>query len=249
MQMRFRAGMRGGRGPRTLSGGGLYWQRVKALFGSAVVAYWPLDELSGSAAGDVSGSGYHGTYTGVDLANEAGLKGGMAPYWDGANDVMSQASAGLMAAAPVDIGSVLIWAKAPAGVWTDGQRRWAVRLFANSTNYLAISRPTTNNQLQFYRIGNGSGTVVNHTVGSPTTWMHLGMTWSTAANEFKAYYNGAQAGTTQTGVAAFAAAATYLAVGAAAAAPSQVWQGHLMHCLLLNRVATATEIGQVYSWT
>jgi hypothetical protein len=40
------------------------------------------------------------------------------------------------------------------------------------------------------------------------TWTHAAMTWDTAADEFKAYINGSQVGTTQTGLGTWAGTVT-----------------------------------------
>ncbi len=244
----WRMGLRGGHGLTSMSGGGLYWQRINALFGSAVIGYWPLYELSGSAANDVSGNARNGSYTGVDLANGAGPKGGIAPYFDGVNDYVNVTDAGCLAAINPNLGSMMVWGQAGSGVWTDGTTRRLLRIAIDASNYFLLTRKTVNNQLSVSRAVGGVLSERLIDSGGPAGWFHLGATWSAAADQTTAYYNGAQSGAALT-CGAMAGAAGALLLGAISTTPTQVWGGWLAHALILNRVATPTEIGQVYSWT
>lgn len=51
-----------------------YWQKVKLLFGTALVAGWNFDDTSGTTAADFSGNGFNGTYSNFNLA-QPGLVG------------------------------------------------------------------------------------------------------------------------------------------------------------------------------
>lgn len=225
-----------------------YIQRVKALFGSAVIGYWPLHELSGTAANDVSGNARNGTYTGVDLANAAGPKGGVAPYFDGANDYVNVTSAGCLAAINGNLGSMMVWGRAGSGVWTDATTRRLLRIAIDASNYFLLTRKTVNNQLAVSRVVGGVALERLVDSGGPAGWFHLGETWSAAADQTIAYYNGAQSGAAMT-CGAMVGAATTLLFGALTTTPTQVWCGWLAHALVLDRVATADEMAQVYSWT
>jgi hypothetical protein len=244
----WRMGLRAGRGPQSASGGAVYWQKVRGLFGSAVVGYWPLNELSGSAAYDVSGNLLNGAHSGVSLANADGPKGGMAPLYDGVNDYTSiNAAAAAFNGAE---GSLLIFARVSgAGVWADATIRWLARIAVDDNNRVEIYKHSDANRLFWRHSGGGTSTTVNITSHSPTAWTHYGMTWSLAANEMKAYLNGAQYGATQGGVGAWAgtpgASLTRVGMGNG----TGYYSGWLAHALLLNRPATGAEIGQVYSWT
>ncbi|MHB1266284.1 MAG: baseplate hub domain-containing protein [Acidithiobacillus ferriphilus] len=65
------------------------WGITKAPYAQTVlqdkpVAYWPLDELSGTVANDQSGNGYNGTYTGDFTLGLAGIPaGGTGAKFDG----------------------------------------------------------------------------------------------------------------------------------------------------------------------
>ncbi len=51
--------------PARMGGGLAYWQRMRSLFGSDLLGYWPLWETGGSVAKDVSGNGRDLTYNAV----------------------------------------------------------------------------------------------------------------------------------------------------------------------------------------
>lgn len=67
---------------------GTYQAKVLTLFEDDLIAYWPLNETSGTTANDVSGNGRHGTYSGVtlDQVDGPGETMGRAGLWDGIND-------------------------------------------------------------------------------------------------------------------------------------------------------------------
>lgn len=244
-------GLRGGHGLTTSSGGAVYWQKIMALFGSAVVAYWPQEELSGAEARDASGNARHGAYTGVDLANAAGPKGGMAPLYDGANDYTNVYSAGLAGAFNVAAGSLLAWAQvSAAGIWTDGQARCVMKI-GSANHYVHIVRSTTNGQMSLvHRVG-ATIRIAAITGLNETGWLHFGLTWSQAADELIAYKDGAAFGAPTAGLGVFSDLLVngQCNIGANTTTPTSVWSGWLAHVLVLNRAATPDEMAAVYAWT
>jgi hypothetical protein len=227
-----------------------YYQKVLAL---NPIAYWMLGEKSGAVAyEEVSGraaGAQNGAHTGVTLwANGIG-DGRLAIYYDGANDFTN--SAAFAAAFNGAAGTILIWARVPsAGVWTDGADRRVITIQATGNNLIFIRRPAgSNNTLAWrYRAGGVSKSVA---LGGLSTidWMLLGLTWDAAADQVKAYHNGAQTGATQNGLGAWAGApaATTTTIGASSTVPAAVWDGDIQHGVVLDRVLTAEEITPLWS--
>ncbi|WP_261779654.1 Calx-beta domain-containing protein [Microcystis aeruginosa] len=60
---------------------------LKTVLADIPLAYWRLDETSGTTVYDFSGNGYNGTYFGgVGLGNSAGINSGTSATFDGVND-------------------------------------------------------------------------------------------------------------------------------------------------------------------
>ena len=92
-----------------------YYQSQAAAYAADVlatspIAYWKLNEGSGSTVEDSSGNGYDGSYTGVTWDGETFL-GDAVPYFDGANDYANVYSAGLQSAVDFEEGCILAWCK------------------------------------------------------------------------------------------------------------------------------------------
>lgn len=196
------------------------------------IAYWPLTELSGLVADNAEGTAARdGTYSGVTLDSADGpIVGTRAGRWDGVNDYCNIYSASLNGVFNGAEGSLVAWVKVfDAGVWTDGSARVVVRIGADSTNYYQLWKNSTNNQLIYQRWSGIQDVVVQSSV-SPTAWFNMAVTWSQAADQFKAYYNGVQVGVTQTGLGAWTLAlnSNLCSIGSnSIAVPANVFNGHI----------------------
>lgn len=220
-----------------LSAGGVsYTQQILA---TSPLALWPLDEGSGADILDQSGNSYNGTYTGVTWDGTQHPKGTPVPFWDGANDYGDVYSAGFDSAWNQNEGCVLLWLKAnDAGVWTDATTRYMFVANSGVSDLFWIHKTTTDSQVWFRRVGNGTSQQIVDTSFSGTDWISVLMSWSVANDEFKAYKNGTQLGTTQTGL--VAASDTTLitsqtALGAGNTTPANVWHGYLGYATVWDR--------------
>lgn len=231
-----------------LGGGQSYAQKVKALFGSSLIQYLPMNETSGTTAVDASGNGRTGTYSGVILANTpAPAKiGGLAPFFDGINDFVNLYSVSLATAFNGNEGTFAFWIK--SADWTL-DNRYALNLFVDSSNYIVSFTPISDNQLFMRRIAAGTTQTITLTSMSGTSWYHIALVWSVSGNYLRAYKNGVQVGTDTTGLPTFSGSlnSTRTLLGAFTTIDS-LFNGWLSHYLLLNRPATATEIANLYNW-
>lgn len=228
-----------------------YADKVKTLFGTSLIGYWPMDEASGATAVDASGNNRNGAYVGMTLANTTGPFSGSAPYSDGATGINNVYSAGLAGAINGAAGSLMLWAKIEAATWTDATGRYLASFRVDAQNYFQVRRGTENNQINFeYRAGN----IVEFgaAVTSATNWIHLAMTWDRAAGadgQVIYYLNATQSGLTDTGVGVWvgSVAAAQCLFGGLNITPTQAHKGWLSHALLLNRAATPAEITKIYT--
>src|SRR5574340_820862 len=134
----------------------LYWQRVRSLRPFALVAYWRLNELSGTTVTDSSGNGFDGTASGVTW-DQAGIGDGeTAAQFDGVNDTINVYSAGLASAFNGAVGTLAAWVKVnAASVWTDGANRSVVYVYVNASNFVQM-RKGSGGQIEMYYMAGGT---------------------------------------------------------------------------------------------
>jgi len=220
-----------------------YYRKIKSLFGSSIIGYWPLWELAGAVAADISGSGRNGAYTGVDLGYPGIGDGRKSPYFDGTHDYVNVYSAGLAGAFNGDEGTILVWGKVyDAGVWTDGSYRNLCMFYVDASNYVTIRKNNTNTLGWRYDAG-GSLKTLTLTV-TPLTQMCIGLTWSKSNDRMRGFFSGRQIGTDQASLGAWAGAlsATTTGIGGYYFPVQYPWYGYLAHGVLLNREATPAEM-------
>ncbi len=232
-----------------LSGAGAgrfqYTQKVKAIAPANLIAYWPQSETSGTTAVDESGSGRDGAYTGVTLA-APGIGDGRvaATYVAASSGRCNVYSASLNGAFNNAEGALAGWFQvSAAGVWTDATNRYFMHLFTDASNVVYVRRQTTNNQIAYVYIAGGTSKSFAATL-SPTAWFHLALTWSKAADQLKGYVNGAQVGTTQTGLGTWsgALASSNCLIGAQSTAGSGPWSGNSAHVAVWTTPLSAAQI-------
>jgi len=166
-------------------------QYYRKVLGYSPLAYWPLWEAGGSVAEELV-HGWDGAYTGVTLGQAGIGDGHTAPLFDGANDYCDIYSVALSNAFDWNAGSAAIWARVfNVGVWTDGADRRAMYLGVDNNNLIYLCRDNTNNQIgygaRFGSVSKGQWPGGHSELG----WMHMVITWDTAADEVWAYFNGA----------------------------------------------------------
>lgn len=224
-----------------------YWEKVVSRFGSALIGYYPMAETLGTTLIDQSGVAGNGAYSAnIQLNNAPGIG-------DGKNaPLFSTSYANFLTAAfntalnPAEF-TVWIWAKAlNAGIWTDNAKRYITMIFADNGNLFEIFKET-NNLVYLRAYSGGVGVSVNGSITS-TGWMMFALTFSKSANQMKAYYNGAQMGTTQTTGGVWNGPALVKALfGGYNTTPAFPWSGWMAQGAVLNRAATLAEIQSLYN--
>lgn len=205
---------------------------------------WSLvRDLSGTVAVAQVATARNGTYVNATLQSTAGPlpSEGSAPSFGGTGYVNLN-SASLQNAFDGAKGSLVIWAKVSAsGIWTDGTNKYIFTLAADANNWIYIRKDNANNQIQYTYKAGGTLKTINLGSVSPTGWICVGVSWDKAGDAFKAYYNGLQTGSTQTGLGTWAGtlATTQQLLGAFNTTPSNPFSGYLAYA--------AVKFGSVWS--
>ena len=223
------------------------------MLGYNPTTYWIQSETSGTTAVCQVNTAQNGTYARnvTTMGTGTGIgDGNTAPDFDGANDVNNVYSAALNTAFDGDEGSILTWIKVSgAGVWTDSTLRVFFHIQVDVNNYVSLRKPTTNNLLSMiYRAGGTSKTV--SPAYSGTGWTLIGLTWSASADETKAYINGSQVGSTQTGLGVWSGGALIswgCCVGANTTVPANIWDGLQAHAAIFDSVLSGPEMSDLAS--
>jgi concanavalin A-like lectin/glucanase superfamily protein len=221
-----------------------YPRKVLSIWPQYLVAYWPMDELAGSAAIDRSGNGRNGAYTSATL-NQLGWRGGGAASFDGLLSFNNVFSTSLQSNFPTTEGTIAFWAQVSgAGVWTDAILRRLTIFQVDANNRVFAQKNATSNQLQLSYIAGGTTKTVTTSSFSPTTPFHAAITWSVAADQVKVYVNGLQSGTTQTGLGTWAGtiATNAMVVGAGNTTPLNVWSGIMQDFAIWRAPLTDAQI-------
>ena len=218
------------------------------------IRYWPLWEPSGTVATELIAAD-NGTYARdvATMTTGAGIGDGhTAPLFDGTNDFVNIYSAALNTAFSGAAGSVLIWARvSAAGVWTDGTARTLLGIRADGNNYIRLNKATTNNQLEWFYVANG--TVESNTsvaLSGTLSTFSVGMTWDANAGangEVVYYLNGASGGATDTdlGAWAWALSASECLIGAPATVGGLRWSGYIGPVGIWASALTPTQMASV----
>lgn len=231
---------------RTLLGARLpYYRKVLSY---DPIAYWPLNEPSGSVANCLVDSAQDGTYVGVTLGQTGIGDGNTAPLFDGANDYVDIFSAVFNAAFNGGEGTIALWAKVfDAGVWTEpADWREMIRITDTLNNRIFMGKSPPSTAHWFYVAG---GATQSKYVAAMTTtaWMHMAITWSAAADEVCMYLIGVQQGTAMSGLGAWGGAlsSNWCTIGSLGKAPSEPWYGWLAHVAVWDTPLRALTIADL----
>lgn len=220
-------------------------ERILATRRSALVAYWPLWEPSGSVAFDQSGNGRNGAYTGVALG-QPGLGDGQSSVGlDGSTSFGNIYSTSLRDAFTGQELTLSAWVHVnSAATYADATERRICTFRVDASNQLGLRRLTSQDGLGvFYTAGGTAKSVTLNTLGE-VNWLHVALTASKSADQVKGYLRGVQVLSTLTGLGTWAGliASTTTVIGAASTVPATVWHGRIAHLALWNVALTAGEI-------
>lgn len=189
---------------------------------------------------------------GVTLGSTANGHLTNAYTFDGTNDNVNIYSSSLNSSFNPDEGTLVAWAKVSgSGVWTDGT---PTRYIANiqsvfATNQINIQK-NGNNNLRFTYAAGGTFKEINQGSLSSTNWYQVVLTWSKTADELKAYINGNQVDSTQTGLGTWTGnlTSTDVTIGSYnTTGTTNPWSGLINDVRLYDRALTADEIKAMHN--
>lgn len=231
-----------------------YALRIQNTQSANLIAYWPLNETSGTNADDVSATNADGTYSGTFTLAQPGIgDGSNGVNFNGANGRVSLATP-LTALGGVfsgTQGTLLVWGQIPtAGVWSDGTSDFMVEIGASAGNRVGLYKNNSvANSISGIYNANSVGQFPLYTMGaSRATWFVAAITWDKNAGgsgEIKLYVDGTQRDTTKTGLGAWvgslSASWTALADSTSSGGGSP-WNGNLAHVAIWNVALSPTQV-------
>jgi hypothetical protein len=216
-----------------------YGPRLLKTRPEALIAYWPLNDTSGTLCHDAGPHGFHGTYLTAPICGP-GI-GDDLPAVRFGNGFYMACPAALASLTPNE-GSFSCWARVEnLAVWADGATRNLFYMAGSSSKYLSLSKRNPN-KLRAERYI----TAAKYSEGTQgsSAWLHLVMLWSTSSG-LKLFVNGVQSGSTATALPPWSGAPTgfYLSY------TSNQWLGQLAHAALWSAVLTQDEITKLARYT
>lgn len=214
-------------------------------------AHYSFDENTGSSTlRDISGNNYSGTLSGFEGDEWQPGKFGSSLNFDGANETINLYSSGFDTAFDGNTGTITAWLKVPASVWTDGANRRAIEWETDSSNQVYIGKMNTNDFIIEREAGGLARNIVG-SIGTPTDWFHVAVTWDSAADTQIYYINGTfyadetgQAINDWTG----ALNSNTTTLGSSGyAAPTNDWIGNIDDVRAYNYVRTPAQIAYDYN--
>src|SRR3990167_10875564 len=191
--------------------------------------------------------GVLGTGAAAPTMGAEGIGDGRAAFSFDGGDYVNVYSSALAAAFDGAKGWLLEWVRiTDAAVWADGVSRQIFRLLADGSNYIIVRKNTTVNQISWlYNAGGTTESIGDTSLAASTSWFLAGMTWDKAADEVKAYLNGAQVGATATSLGTFAGSLTEASLSQNIATAHK---GLLAHAAVgAGSVITEAQIAEVYA--
>src|SRR3990167_2761998 len=193
--------------------------------------------------------GVLGTGAAAPTMGAEGIGDGRTAFSLDGGDFVNVYSSALAAAFDGAKGWLLKWVRiTDAAVWADASIRLFVSLFVDANNWVRLSKGTVANQIRFrYEAGGTLEDVTDTSLAASTDWFLMGITWDKAADQVKAYLNGAQVGATQTGLGTWAGSLSEGTLGSFHDGTS-FHKGLLAHGAVgAGSVLTVAEILEVYN--
>lgn len=235
-----------------LGGEDAYWKKVRQLFGSTLIAYWPLWETSGTVAQDFSGNGRNAAYVNtLTLAGATSQAGKPCPtFVDGQVNLYSTSFKDAILPALKTTGFISLYLKTSAAEnWLTGAaEQYALDISAPSTtDYLRILiNPASVQRLIWLTIKMGGTSKVTSFYTKTLNWMHFFVTWDNVTHVADLWINGVYRSSI-TGMSDFTASvtdlvSTYCCLGGLRTTTDRFpWLGNKSDCIFGTEYVTDTN--------
>jgi len=221
-----------------------YADKVRSIFGGNLLEHWPLWDAAGSVAAGLA-RGANGIYGGVTLGQTGAGDGRTAPFFNGTTgyvDIYTTALNAPLSGQELTIS--LLFKTFDNAVWTDTLTRRFISFQVDSSNRLFFQKNPNTGMLFSYAAGGITKSVTRPLAGTNANWTHAALTISKSGDALKAYWNGVQEGTTQTGLGTWAGllAPAITVIGASNNTPAAQHYGWIAHVAIGNRALSAAEV-------
>lgn len=213
-----------------------YYQKLKQIFGTSIIGYWPCWDLSGGAATELV-NGYHGKYAECTLAQQ-GIGDGKTSILlqNGTTAKLDVSAAAIQAAFNAAAGAAIFWFKMPnAALWADSNTYPFFQAQADSTNRIYFRKNSDLSVTGVYYATTLKS--INIQQQCSIRWIQYAFVWDKLVSDsIYIYMNGIKTyiSTTTLGTFAGALAAGYPQFGSV---PSNI-----AHAIILNAVPTAVQV-------
>lgn len=230
-----------------LSGGALaYYQRLISTIGAALLRYYRMNDLSGTAAIDSSLHAVNGVYVGGPTLGEAGFDRNGKSVLFGANTGLNIYNASLVSGfTPNEVSIGMLFQAPNAGWWTDNAQHQLWHLESNASNTLSLQK-NTSNQLTASNVAGGTSKGLAFD-DKFTTLYSVIITLSKSNDRFRIYQNGSKINES-TGLGSWTGnlGATTTVVGTYYSdSPTLSALVHAAHFWIATRELTQAEVGIV----
>lgn len=219
-----------------------YTNKVIAVAPANLIQYLVQAEpIGATVALDSSGNARNGAYTAVTLGAAGIGDGRTAASFNGTTSLNNAFSASLQAAFNGSEGTMMIWLRY-AGTVNDGVTRRIFQFLVDANNRCQFTKITDGRYGFTYAAGGTNKTIASGLLTASLT--HWAMTWSASGDQMKAYVNGAQFGSTQTGLGVFAGSisATQTTIMAGSTGPIELTNGIAAHAAVWDTPLSAAQI-------
>jgi hypothetical protein len=230
-----------------------YTEIVLGTESGNLVAYWPLNETSGSVVVNLEGTtARNGTYVGSPtLANAFGpFKESLVSLFNGSTQFANIISESLKTALGVTRGTLMFWGKASTNVWGDAITQSTIDFRSNNNNELLLaghSPSTAPNiiRVQFRRAGGAS--VIGNSPFSSLNWFQEILTWSNT-DSIRQYVNSFLVYASPSNFVPWDAVFDRGRIAAAAtASPANYWPGWFSHVAFWNKALSPKNVKTLYN--
>ena len=118
------------------------------------------------------------------------------------------------------------------------------KFYVNANNQITIIYLQSSEELKYMYKGGGTNTQVqaSSSIENDGNYHHVAMTWNVTGNEFKAYLDGVQFGSTQTTFGSFTGTPTAFHLGHNALSGSDYWNGLIDEVAIFDSVKNITTL-------
>lgn len=204
-----------------------------AVLGSGPLAFWLLNEPSGTVAADVSGNGHAATYVNSPTQGVGG-RFDLAVQLNGTSQYLSVSTLTSFPTTGSYTLEALVYATASRNQGIVGYGSYG------TTRHVNAFKTVSATELQNYWWGDdynqtGCPTVLN-------TWRHVAAVWDSGANRRRIFVNGVQIGGDNTPGGSPAFDLTNFTIGVTTAGSAEYWQGMIQRVAIYGTALTATQL-------